>query len=123
MESATRLSLALPTDAGVAGKRARAVLAGYTGRDWKRFDDAQLALTEIVSNACQHGMGKILMQLWWEASRLRAQVTDDGAGFDPLTVAARPVSDGGGRGLVLVEAVSDRWGTARGPTRVWFEMT
>jgi anti-sigma regulatory factor (Ser/Thr protein kinase) len=119
--SMPRLRLALPTDAGRAGRRARTVLAGYTGRDWHRLDDAQLALTEIVSNACLHGMGKALVQLWLESGLLRAEVTDDGAGFDPS--AAGTASDDGGRGLVLVDAVSDRWGAADHPTRVWFEMT
>jgi anti-sigma regulatory factor (Ser/Thr protein kinase) len=123
IESVPRLTMALPAEAGVAGRRARAVLASYTGRDWQRFDDAQLALTEIVSNACVHGRGKPLMQLWWDAGLLRAEVTDDGPGFDPSAVAARPATDNGGRGLLLVETLSDRWGAAGRPTKVWFEIT
>lgn len=48
---------------------------------------------------------------------------DAGAGPRPemLQPAEHP-GPGGGHGLRLVEAISDRWGVERGSTRVWFEM-
>jgi anti-sigma regulatory factor (Ser/Thr protein kinase) len=48
-------------------------------------------------------------------------VTDHGPGFEPAP--ARPGPDQvAGRGLFLVDALADRWGSADGGTRVWFEV-
>jgi hypothetical protein len=54
--------------------------------------------------------------------RTRFTVHDPGAG--PLPEMLQPAEHpgpGGGHGLRLVEAISDRWGVERGSTRVWFE--
>ncbi|MEU8842874.1 ATP-binding protein [Streptomyces roseus] len=83
---------------------------------------AELALTELVSNVVRHVPGRgcsVLILCGPEG--LRVEVADGCPG------AARPARGGeladGGRGLLLVEAVTDRWGveaTATGKT-VWFE--
>ncbi|WP_405755864.1 MULTISPECIES: ATP-binding protein [unclassified Streptomyces] len=85
---------------------------------------AELALTELVSNVVRHvpGRGCSVLILCGPGG-LRVEVTD--CGREPVRVARG--DDGelgeGGRGLLLVEAVTDRWGaeaTATGKT-VWFE--
>jgi hypothetical protein len=54
-------------------------------------------------------------------SALRVEVSDRGPGFAPAPHRPSPV-DAGGRGLFLVDALADRWGSADGGTRVWFEV-
>ena len=45
--------------------------------------------------------------------RIRVEVTDDGAGLRPGGPAAAKPSETGGHGLVVVDGLSSRWGTAR----------
>jgi len=52
---------------------------------------------------------------------VRVEVADHGPGF--AAAPGRPdAEDIGGRGLFLVDRLADRWGTAEGGTRVWFEL-
>jgi anti-sigma regulatory factor (Ser/Thr protein kinase) len=76
--------------------------------------DAALAVTELVTNAFRHGRGPIGLRV--EAARrwLRAEVVDEGDGFHAREMV--------GTGLGIVGAVSEDWGAATGPTRVWFEI-
>ncbi|MEV7520647.1 ATP-binding protein [Streptomyces sp. NPDC091371] len=86
-------------------------------------DAAELALTELVANVVRHVPGRgCAVLILRRPEGLRVEVTDT----DPSP--PRPVRDGdphaeGGRGLLLVEAVTDRWGTDPLPTgkTVWFE--
>jgi hypothetical protein len=62
-----------------------------------------------------------------EGGRLRVEVEDHGAGFHLDVGGVEGVCRGGaadgGRGLMIVEKVADRWGLeSRGPTRVWAEL-
>jgi hypothetical protein len=55
--------------------------------------------------------------------RLGIEVTNAGSPFDHVP-RLPPVTDTGGRGLVLVDALAERWGTRHvdGSTTVWFEL-
>ncbi|MFF4171809.1 ATP-binding protein [Streptomyces sp. NPDC001744] len=85
-------------------------------------DSATLALTELVANVVRHVPGRRCgVLILREPHGLRVEVSDGVSGA-VFAKAADPL-DEGGRGLVLVEAVTDRWGvteTAGGKT-VWFE--
>ena len=84
-------------------------------------------MTELVNNAVMHGSSSSLDEVWVEvhecSKSVRVEVQDDGPGF-----AWRPPPDIPGRvtgyGLVLVDAVANRWGidTSTGRTCVWFEL-
>ncbi|MFG2328345.1 ATP-binding protein [Streptomyces sp. NPDC048604] len=85
-------------------------------------DAAELALTELVANVVRHVPDRrCAVIVLREPYGLRVEVADGAPG----AVAAKggdPLDDGG-RGLLLVEGVTDRWGveeTAEGK-RVWFE--
>ncbi|MGX1882226.1 ATP-binding protein [Streptomyces sp. NPDC055287] len=87
-------------------------------------DAAELALTELVANVVRHVPGRRCSVLILRAEHgVRVEVADACARL-PKAEGSGPL-DEGGRGLALVEAVSDRWGVDPGPGRdgktVWFE--
>ncbi|MFD7879864.1 ATP-binding protein [Streptomyces sp. NPDC059766] len=74
-------------------------------------DDALLCVSELATNALMHGVppGRhFLVFLRCDGRVLRVEVHDSGPGV-PRIVDDR---DEGGRGLLLVAALSDRWGVA-----------
>lgn len=87
-------------------------------------DAAELALTELVANVVRHVPGRHCSVLILRAEDgVRVEVADTCPRL-PEAGSAGPLDDGG-RGLALVEAVSDRWGVfpepGRGGKTVWFE--
>lgn len=116
-----RLELAAhPQSAPAARHAVRRLLAGSPLA--ARSDDAELAVSELVSNAVLHGRKPLEVVLSLDATRLRVEVHDGsstGPAFSMLDAAAVT-----GRGLVLVASCTDRWGvepTPRGKA-VWFEV-
>ncbi|WP_167392537.1 ATP-binding protein [Streptomyces pactum] len=89
-----------------------------------RADAAELALTELVANVVRHVPGRRCRVCFLlRPGGVRVEVAD-GCPELPVPAAADTLDDGG-RGLVIVAAVTDRWGVAphtegRGKT-VWFE--
>lgn len=85
-----------------------------------RIVDAELVVTELVSNAIRHGLPPIRLSLELETSEvpvLDMAVSDAGA----QTPIVRPRSlEPGGRGLRIVAALSREWGaeTTSAGTRV-----
>jgi anti-sigma regulatory factor (Ser/Thr protein kinase) len=71
--------------------------------------DMELAVTELVSNAYQAGARLIDAYLAVEASELQVQVTDDAPGVPQMQPYEPDATHG--RGLRIVESVSDAWGT------------
>ena len=87
--------------------------------------DAQLLVSEIVTNSVKHSGSDepIRLRAWARPSGLRVEISDGGFGFEagPRTAAG---DHEGGRGLLILEAVADRWGVSRDArARVWFELT
>lgn len=87
-------------------------------------DAAELALTELLANVVRHVPGRrcgICFLLLPGA--VRVEVSDSCPRL-PVPVTGDALADGG-RGLLLVEAVTDRWGVTQRPTGdgkiVWFE--
>ncbi len=86
------------------------------------IDTVELLVSELVTNALRHGAGDIGLRLI-RAGSLLCEVRDDGHELPALRHAE--VTDESGRGLQLVTALADRWGTQRTPTGkvVWFEQS
>ncbi|MFD4791103.1 SpoIIE family protein phosphatase [Streptomyces sp. NPDC058459] len=86
-------------------------------------DTALLVVSELVTNALVHTEGQVRLDLSLVGDRLRIAVTDSSP-RGPL----KPTSVGweatGGRGILLVEAVSRAWGTVpvSGGKQVWAEL-
>ncbi|MHB9857287.1 SpoIIE family protein phosphatase [Streptomyces sp. YIM S03343] len=98
-----------------------------TLRSWGVTDDVMdavlLVVSELVTNALVHTEGQVRLDLTLVNERLRVAVAD----ASPRT-PVKPTSIGweatGGRGLLLVEAVSVVWGTVpvSGGKQVWSEL-
>jgi anti-sigma regulatory factor (Ser/Thr protein kinase) len=120
--SGGRLVLRLP-DEGAAVELARQAvhLLGFSVFPEVR-EDAQLVVSELVSNGLEHGQGGVTLSLAVsELGRLSGEVVDDGNGFE-----AQPHHVPGpgprGWGLTIVATLAERWGIQKGTTRVWFAM-
>lgn len=85
------------------------------------LDALSLVVSELVTNAVMHGQGAIRFRLQLDAGDLRGEVIDDGGGFEHELHAAGP-SATSGRGLLIVDRLTARWGVHEGTTHVWFEM-
>lgn len=96
-------------------------------------DDAVLVVSELLGNAFGHGTTPVRLTLALHEGTgrqsLMIQVSDRSPGFDTKAIRAgwtRPSAalSGGGRGLLLVEALSRAWGDRshrRGHT-VWADL-
>src|SRR4051794_17942987 len=73
--------------------------------------DAALVVSELVTNAIQAQCHEITLKVEVDDDHLRIGVTDDAEGQPE--VRRSPPTATGGRGLFLVEAVSDEWGCDR----------
>lgn len=83
-------------------------------------DDAELLTSELVTNAVLHAGTDITVRVVSQESRIRIEVADD----DPrLPSVGQPDGDGStGRGLFIVEQLSEDWGidSTRSGKIVWF---
>ena len=85
------------------------------------LDALSLVVSELVTNAVMHGQGAIRLRLRVDAGDLRGEVIDDGGGFEHELRAAGHFATSG-RGLLIVDRLTTRWGVHEGTTHVWFEM-
>ncbi|MFE0329678.1 SpoIIE family protein phosphatase [Streptomyces sp. NPDC058960] len=97
-----------------------------TLRSWgvpEEADTVLLVVSELVTNALVHTDGQVRLDLTLSNHRLRVAVADS----SPRT-PVKPTSIGweatGGRGILLVEAMSDTWGTlpVSGGKQVWADI-
>ncbi|MFF3510716.1 PAS domain S-box protein [Streptomyces sp. NPDC002573] len=87
-----------------------------------RTDDARLLLSEILTNAVQHGQGPIGVHLCRTDTDLTVEISDRSHHLPQPRLAAE--DEECGRGLLLVRTVSDGWGvrpTDEGKT-TWFSL-
>ncbi|WP_415952570.1 ATP-binding protein [Streptomyces sp. KLOTTS4A1] len=86
-------------------------------------DASCLALTELAANVVHHVRDRrCTVRILRRPAGVRVEVTDTSPCLPHLPCEENPLAEGG-RGLHLVEAVTDRWGARRsgaGKT-VWFE--
>jgi anti-sigma regulatory factor (Ser/Thr protein kinase) len=120
-------SLRLPPlpDAVPAARAAVGELVGDFGRE--AAFRAQIAVSEVVANCVRHvGFApdeQIAVHLTRSQDTFRAEIVAPGPGVDPLRLAPADLSATSGRGLLIVDAVVDRWGTVpEQPGAVWLEI-
>lgn len=113
------------TAEGGSCARARQVVreaAAQWGLSEDLSDDAQLVVTELVSNGIDHGECPLTLTVTRRSSGMLVEVYDR----SPLLPQVRPVdpTSARGRGMQLVRALSVRWGTTpESPGKVvWAEL-
>jgi anti-sigma regulatory factor (Ser/Thr protein kinase) len=106
-----------------APRQARGVLAEWYGGvlAGEELDAGKLLVSELVTNAVVHGVGRIRLAGDLDDDRLRLEVGDEGSGLER---AAREMRFRQllGYGLTIVESVASRWGIREGTTHVWAEI-
>lgn len=100
----------------------------------QNLDDAALMVSELVTNAVAHGLGRPILRMRDLDGAVWVAVQDRGHGFQPALTGRRAPNGRrdsssetkssdqvGDWGLPIVEALSEEWGVIAGPpTRVWF---
>ncbi|WP_030383223.1 MULTISPECIES: ATP-binding protein [unclassified Streptomyces] len=113
----------LPESAATARRLAQVVLLRHWGLGPKLTEDAVLLVSELVGNAVRHtGARAFGLRMRRRRGRIRVEVRDPSRGL-PCLMPVQEL-DVSGRGLFLVNELSDRWGVdllPRGKT-TWFEM-
>ncbi|MEA2156067.1 MAG: serine/threonine-protein kinase RsbW [Solirubrobacteraceae bacterium] len=89
--------------------------------DAEMLTDAELLLSEVVTNALRHGPGSIRVRAHLDQEQLFVEVIDQGSGFE-RELRRRDFDAVGGWGLGIVEDLASRWGVHEGTTHVWFEL-
>ncbi|MFI7413842.1 ATP-binding protein [Streptomyces sp. NPDC049627] len=105
-------------------RRARRLVTGQLG-DWALgdlADNAELLVSELVTNALRHTSGALRLNLRVRDSRLLCEV-EDTASVGPVRNVADMDAEGG-RGTELLDVLADAWGSTRTATgkTVWFEL-
>ncbi|WP_345431581.1 ATP-binding protein [Actinoallomurus vinaceus] len=92
------------------------------------LDGVGLSVSELATNAIRHTLsgagGRFTIRLAAADRRIRAEVVNDGVIDGEPHLRSEPPTDAEhGRGLLLIEALADRWGVTRcaGRTTVWAE--
>jgi anti-sigma regulatory factor (Ser/Thr protein kinase) len=87
-----------------------------------RLEDGELALSELVTNAVLHGRDPLAVRVVLGEGVLRAEVADANPVSPSFSMLDQTAVTG--RGLLLISAVSDRWGVEPSPAGkvVWFEL-
>jgi anti-sigma regulatory factor (Ser/Thr protein kinase) len=125
-ESPLELALRLTAN-DFAPAIARHALVGIRDRLGEDLtDDAELLISELVTNSVRHGASdgpdQIDVIVSVTRRRVRVEVSDENV-FRWDLVAHRLPAEQGGFGLLLLANLADRWGVERGPpTHVWFEI-
>lgn len=91
----------------------------------RQIETAQLCVTELVTNVIRHvGVGTpTSLRLLMNGTYLRIEVSDPECRMLPTMSTAGPEAESG-RGLALVDRITDRWGVLLGASRkvTWCEI-
>ena len=114
-----------PTPVAIAIARQFVSEHGH-GLDPELVEDAELLVSELVTNAIKHGKPSILLRVRSEPPGIGVEVQDEGP-ENPVMPAEEPMHDQrSGRGLRMVAAVASAWGVRwpeDGPGKVvWFTL-
>ncbi|MEV7090124.1 ATP-binding protein [Streptomyces sp. NPDC093085] len=79
--------------------------------------DVRLVVSELVSNAVEHGRGTVLLRIQHANGRLRIEVRDENPA--PAWLQNADAEDVCGRGLFLVDALASMWGVSDDGRATW----
>lgn len=120
-------TISLPADANAAAIARQFVEDNRDHIDPELIEDAQLLVSEIVTNAVRHGRPDITLNVRVEPPAIGIAVGDFGEELPARPIGPPPPDQPSGRGLLIVEAVASAWGVTRNPDAlpgkvVWFEV-
>ena len=104
-----RTTISFPCETFSVG-RARHAVAGFLefeGCTGRGSETAGLLVSELATNAVRHAKTLFTVEMVHEPGTLEIEVGDG----DPTMPRPRPPDGEGGRGLRIVEALADAWGT------------
>lgn len=115
----------LVCEAAAAGEARRLVVAEClaAGLTQDARDQAELLVSEVVTNAVLHGRSAVHLRVLATPALLRVEVGDDNSRRPSMV---RPDAGAlGGRGMAIVDLLATRWGVEEGGIGkvVWFEIT
>ena len=120
------VSFSVPGGKTAAGMARRSVLSAKAGLPGEIRHRLALLLSELVTNAIQHGGAgpheMIVVRLASTRSRVRVEVHDPGA---KRSGTQNRLEDEGGYGLLLIDRLADGWGREKAPgggSLAWFEL-
>jgi anti-sigma regulatory factor (Ser/Thr protein kinase) len=112
-----------PESAAAARRLAQVVILRQWGLGPRMAEDTVLLVSELVGNAVRHTGARVFgLRMRRRRGWIRVEVRDPSRGLPCLMPVQE--TDVSGRGLFLVDKLSDRWGVdllPRGKT-TWFEM-
>jgi anti-sigma regulatory factor (Ser/Thr protein kinase) len=123
-------TLALPRDLGTPAQGRRLLESALDSLPESVLADAQLLLTEVLSNAILHGSAgagaRLDVSVEADESIVRVTVTDRSPQFPrPAILPPDPLA-ASGWGLYLLERLAKQWGVEDAPdggSAVWFELS
>ena len=113
-------TLDLPRLPGAAGIARLIVSAHGAGLSSERLKSANLLVSELVTNACKHGSGRISLTVNSTGEGISAEVRDEGVNARIAVADPRPAR--GGWGLYFVDRLADEWGVEADEARIWFRV-
>lgn len=81
------------------------------------IDDVRLVVSELVTNAMEHGLGRIVVKIAEAEGTVTVEVSDCNPA--PAQVRSAQSDDLGGRGLMIVAALADSWGVSENGCTTW----
>ena len=119
------LDAAIECSARAPGIARRAVDGLAAEVDSGVLHDTQLLVSEVVTNSVRHSGSEhpIRLRVWCRPGGVKVEIADGGFGFDVEQPGGSDDAEGG-RGLMIVDALADRWGVSHDVhARVWFELS
>ncbi|MFG2304704.1 ATP-binding protein [Actinacidiphila glaucinigra] len=98
-------------------RHASASVLRLWGMSGSLVDDVQLAVSELVTNAIEHGHGRIVLSIAEAAGTVKIEVSDCNPA--PAQVRSAQHDDLGGRGLMIVATLADSWGVSENGCTTW----
>lgn len=101
----------------------RAFVEGAASGAGVEPDAAMLAASEMATNVVRHAGTSFLVSVFMRPGHLRVELTDGSALLPAIANMVREDSEHG-RGMRIIDAVTDRWGADLRPDGkiVWFEI-
>ncbi|MFE0257273.1 ATP-binding protein [Streptomyces sp. NPDC059010] len=118
-QTARGFAVAFTPDTAYVGRMRRITKAHL--RLWEvsgpAADGTLLAVSELVTNAIQHGHGSVGLKVLYAASHVRIEVSDGNP--QPAQLTCANDEDTSGRGLFIVAVLAHKWGVSDDGKTTW----